>query len=150
MRGVPVWAWLAWACTAAATNLTTLEIGVMLPWSGWAVGNAIAAVVPMAIESINQSPLMPSGYRLNWTTRDSKCDVGASLEALFEFDRAGTLDAIIGPACSAACEAVAAWAAQSNTPVISYSCMSTTLSNRNAFPTFGRTVSVSCTRSLLL
>ena len=48
------------------------------------------------------------------------------------------LDGIIGSACSMACVPVALMTAAWNIPTVSYSCMSSALSDKDAYPTFTR------------
>ena len=47
---------------------------------------------------------------------------------------------MIGPGCSSACEVTALLSAGQNIPQISYSCTSPTLSDKDKYPLFSRTV----------
>ena len=50
------------------------------------------------------------------------------------------LDGIIGPTCSGVCINVGLMAAAWNIPMVSQSCMSERLSDKNVYPTFSRVV----------
>ena len=51
----------------------------------------------------------------------------------------GGLDVIIGDGCSVVCQPVSLLAAAWGIPVVSWGCSSSTLSNKNIYPTFTRT-----------
>ena len=48
----------------------------------------------------------------------------------------GGLDAVIGAGCSVVCQPVSLLAAAWNIPIVSYSCSSSSLSNKRTYPTF--------------
>ncbi len=125
------------------------HLAVLIPFEGrYPIGNHIAGGLPVALErialdNVTFSEIHKGGHDIEFTWVDSKCDVreGLSLAADFLYGSAQlgrSVDALIGPACSAVCEPVGILAGYTNTPMISFACVSRHLSDRSAYPTFSR------------
>ena len=121
---------------------TTLNLAVLSPWSHNSPDlslQATAAVV-VALEDIYNTGLLSSSYRVNWTWKDSWClnpQATIVLDKLYS-DYVGKIHGIIGEGCSSACQTVGLLGASWNVPVVSYSCLLSTLSNKMVYPTFAR------------
>ena len=123
-----------------------VKLGVSIPWSGdnWDAGPRFASGILIAIDQINSDPTLLPGHMLTFEWKDSKCEESASLTAVVDlFAKTNPkVHALIGPACSGGCKAVAYLANHWNMPIISYGCGSEELSDKKTFPTFARTVGV--------
>ena len=64
------------------------------------------------------------------------------LRTLEDEAKNGGIDAVIGPACSRACESTAVLTGARNLPQISFGCQSTTLSSKDQYPTVCAAMSV--------
>ena len=60
--------------------------------------------------------------------------------AVDSWSNSDDLDGIIGAACSIVCQPVGLLAAAWNVPMVSYTCSSGSLSNKDVYPTFSRAV----------
>ena len=120
----------------------------------------MACAVTLALADIHANPSILGGGRrmeIRWV-EDDGCSAGKSSSALGailhdsvqadsctgivdDSARVGRVDAIVGPACSAGCEATAYTAASADLVQISYSCAAAALSSEEDFPTFARTTS---------
>ena len=84
---------------------TSVVIGVLLSNSGsWLQAHSIAGALPLAVERINADSSLLPGRTLRFEWRDSGCSPSVALQALGSLDSGGQVDAVIGPACSVACE----------------------------------------------
>ena len=134
-------------CVSSHANTTTeIKLGVSIPWSGtnWDAGPRFASGILIALDRINNDPYFLPGLKLTFEWKDSKCEESASLTAAVDLfaKTTPTVHALIGPACSGGCKAVAYLANHWNLPIISYGCGSEELSDKKSFPTFARTVGV--------
>ena len=134
-----------WMCSL--TNTTKeIKLGVSIPWSGtnWDAGPRFASGILIALDRINNDPYFLPGLNLTFEWKDSKCEESASLTAAVDLfaKTTPTVHALIGPACSGGCKAVAYLANHWNLPIISYGCGSEEFSDKKSFPTFARTVGV--------
>ena len=119
-----------------------LRIGALIPWNGtWRVGPRMASGLLVAFDTIkNKLNLLPS-YNLSYVWKDSQCDAGASLRAIADLRLVKpAIDAFIGPGCSVGCVPGGYLAAHWNIPMISFGCVELTLSNKQQYQTFVRTV----------
>ncbi|XP_070536363.1 atrial natriuretic peptide receptor 1-like isoform X2 [Ptychodera flava] len=126
-----------------------IHLGLLLPWDGfWPVGKHAAGAASVAVDSVNEddrfSAIREGGHNLTLSWRDDKCEVGTGLSQLvdlwnLQYDK-NPIDAFIGPGCSILCEPGAQLAAQWDTPMVSWGCASSALSNKAIYPTFARTV----------
>ena len=101
----------------------------------------MAGALPLAVERINADSSLLPGRTLRFEWRDSGCSPSVALQALGSLAYGGKLDAVLGPACSIACEPTGYLTAGLNLAQISYSCNSPALSSKKMYPTFTRTVS---------
>ncbi|GMI45760.1 hypothetical protein TrCOL_g13479 [Triparma columacea] len=126
-----------------STLPSTLTLGGIFPSSGgWEVGPSVFPAFQMAIEEINENDALLPGTELKYYLNDSSCDevVGQS-KVMWQNTYPRSIDMILGDGCSVACEAEARLAQIWKMPQISWGCTSPSLSNKEKFPFFLRTVS---------
>ena len=106
-----------------------------MPLSGsWDVGKRVAGAAPLAVERVNADETLLPGRRLEYSWADSGCSAQQGLAAMGELlTGAVTVNAVIGPGCSSACEATSYLAGGQGTPQISYSCGAVSLSNKDKY-----------------
>ena len=93
----------------------------------------------LAIEKVNADEALLPGHELIFSWADSGCSPKQGLAAMGELlGGASRVDAVIGPACSAACEVTGYLSGGQGIAQISYSCTSPTLSDKNEFQTVCR------------
>ena len=137
---------LALECFTRETGV--IRIGLLLPATGsWAPGRTILGAASLAVERINADASLLSDTRLEFVWRDSECSASRGLVALTEMLDQSAVAAIIGPACSDACESTAHLTAGEDLLQVSFGCRSPLLSDVAKFPTFVRTVSSSTSQS---
>lgn len=119
-----------------------IRLGAMIPWTGtWPGGPRMASAIIIAIDEVKKRNILP-GYNITYLWRDTKCQAGPTLNAVADFcSSKPRVDAFIGSACSIGCVPSAHLAAHWNIPICSYGCNDDTLSDKNTYPTFARTVS---------
>ena len=115
----------------AASNI--VRVGILLPLSGsWPKGDqrgrTIAGAAMLAVQDVNSDLSLLDGKLLEYSGEDSGCD---SLESMVGTNKillqAGQLDAIIGPACSSACESSAYLLRNRALPQVSFGCTESSL-----------------------
>ena len=75
--------------------------------------------------------LLPLRKPLEYSWADSGCSAQQGLAAMGELlGGASRVDAVIGPACSSACEVTSFLVGGQGTPQISYGCTASSLSNK--------------------
>ncbi|XP_064598665.1 atrial natriuretic peptide receptor 3-like [Liolophura sinensis] len=109
----------------------------------------LMAAADMAVEHLNKDPsffsLQSRGYRFKVVTGRSDC---SNVDGLYQLVKLATLnnntreslDAVIGPQCDADCENVARLSSDWKLPMISFSCMSDNLSDKQKYAFFSRTI----------
>ena len=139
----------------ALPKVDQVRIGMLLPMFLGASNNYFMpsqqtrTAMYLAIQEINNKSdsiadwILPD-TRLELAYRDSKCDSSDALNGALALTRDVFVNqgvsAILGAACSSASETAALAAAFGNVPIISASSTSPTLSDREAYPSFLRTV----------
>ena len=116
-----------------------IHLGVLLPTSrpGFSeLGKALELAVQPAIEDVYNHSRLSREWNITYTVKDSACHKTTAVGETYELQNA---DVFIGPACSDSCLSAGLLASYWNKPMISYSCSSVELSQRNYFPTFART-----------
>ena len=75
-----------------------------MPMSGsWDAGKRVAGAAALAVERVNaDNALLPTQW-LEYSWADSGCSAQQGLKAMGKL-LAGSVDAVIGPGCSSACE----------------------------------------------
>ena len=113
----------------------TVHFALLIPFSGqWNVGHRIAGAATLAVDRINADKALLPGRQLKYGWGDSGCSAEQGLAALGELLRgASTVNAVIGPGCSSACEVTSYLASGQKIPQISWGCMSQTLSDKNKY-----------------
>ena len=108
------------------------------PYRLYQIGSALPIALEDAEENLEVLPDLPL---TTFTMRDDNCSPTKALQEMIKLVQVNKVDAIVGPSCSSACEAVSYLAASQewNLPIISYLCGADSLSNKDAFPTFART-----------
>lgn len=125
-----------------ATTTREIRVGALIPWNGtWTVGPRMASALLVAFDTIKDELKLLQGYNLTYTWKDSRCNTGATLRAMADI-RANYPDihAFIGPGCSVGCLPGGYLAGYWNSPMISFGCGESTLSDKLQYPTFIRTV----------
>ena len=140
-----------WFCNAAVHKL--VRVGVLVPITprrpgGHHVGDGIRAAIKAAFDDINKDKNILPALNLTYTTHDSACNsvkaVGIAADLM---QSPASVDAYIGPGCSAACLSAGLLAQYWNKPIISYSCSSSDLEDKEKYSTFARTQPFSRTYS---
>ena len=111
-----------------------IHFALLIPFSGsWNVGHrGIAGAAPLAVEKINANKALLPGRWLEYSWADSGCSAQKGLAAIGELLRgASKVSAVVGPACSSACEVTSYLAG--DLPQISWGCASPKLSNKDQY-----------------
>ncbi len=118
---------------------STLTIAYLWPWTHiWPVGPTTGSTIILALREVERRQLLP-GFNIEWYMKDSWCEANHGFKVAVEiWDEVDDLDAIIGPGCSVACQYVGLLAAAWKIPMVSPSCASEFLSDKDVFPTFTR------------
>lgn len=128
--------------------LQTLHIGGFFPFTGLSNGSKssmkgefIRAAVSMAIEDVEKQKVLPNGYSLQLHANDTKCRMDHASRALFEMiNKEPTMIALLGAGCSAVSERIAEDSKTWNLIMVSYGSTSPTLSKKQKYPLFFRTI----------
>ena len=106
-----------------------------MPLSGsWDGGKRVAGAAALAVERVNADKTLLPGRRLEYGWADSGCSAQEGLEAMGELlGGASTVDAVIGPGCSAACEVTSYLSGGQKIPQISWGCLASSLSNKEKY-----------------
>ena len=130
-----------------------IHFALLMPVSGsWDGGLRIAGAAALAVERVNADKNLLPGRVLEYSWADSGCSAKQGLKAMGELlGGESRISAVIGPACSSACEVTSQLTAGQDIPQISYGCTSPTLSDKDEFELvcipFGSTIfcdSISC------
>lgn len=130
-----------------------VNVGVLVPITpritgGFHVGDGIRPAIKAAFDDINRDKNLLPALNLSYTIHDSSCDSVKALGIAADLMRSQpTVDAYIGPGCSIACLSNGLLAHYWNKPIISYSCSSSDLEDRDKYSTFARTQPFSRTYS---
>ena len=100
--------------------------------------NNIKGGIVKVIDDINNSDTILNGTRLNVKFADSGCDERMAIGAAVDLYNEG-VKALVGPACSVCCLSAGLLSTSKKIPMISYSCSSIELSNKDNYPYFART-----------
>ena len=136
-----------WLSNAARKEV---HVGVLVPITGgFQVGDGIRPAIKAAFDDINKDTNLLPAFNLTYTIHNSACDsvkaVGIAAELMQS--SAASVDAYVGPGCSIACLSAGLLAQYWNKPIISFSCSSSGLEDRNKYSTFARTQPFSRTYS---
>ena len=103
-----------------------------MPLSGsWDGGKRVAGAAALAVERVNTNKAMLPGRRLEYSWADSGCSAQHGLAAMGELlGGASTVDAVIGPGCSSACEVTSYLSGGQGIPQISWGCALPELSDK--------------------
>ena len=106
-----------------------------MPVTGsWNIGPQVAGAAALAVEEVNADTSLLPGSVLEYSWADSGCSPKQGLAAMGELLGEGVrISAVIGPACSAACEVTSYLSSGQSLPQISWGCVSPTLSNKNEY-----------------
>ena len=135
-----------WLSCAASKEI---RVAVLVPITGtFQVGDGISPVIKAAFDDVNNDENLLVGVNLTYTVQNSACDpvraVGITADLM---QSSASVDAYIGPGCSIACLSAALLAQYWNKPIISFSCSSLDLQDREKYSTFARTQPFSRTYS---
>ncbi|KAL3267203.1 hypothetical protein HHI36_011339 [Cryptolaemus montrouzieri] len=103
-------------------------------------GNSEVIAAKLAIDHINEMNFLP-GFSLNLLVNDTRCDPGVGVDRFFYalYSNKNIL-VLLGSSCSNVTESLAHVVPYWNIPQVSFGSTSPTLSDRNKFPLFFRTV----------
>ena len=96
--------------SCAAGEKLSAVLALLVPVSGvWSVGQHVAGAASLAVAHVNAQETLLPGYELEYKFADSGCSAKQGLEAMgkllaSDHMRAAHSTAVIGPACSSACE----------------------------------------------
>ena len=97
----------------------------------WDGGKTVAGAAALAVERVNTNKALLPGRRLEYSWADSGCSAQQGLASMGELlSGASKVDAVIGPACSAACEVTSYLSGGQGLPQVSWACGSPELSNK--------------------
>ena len=97
----------------------------------WDGGKRVAGAAALAVERVNADKSLLPQRRLEYSWADSGCSAQQGLVAMGKLlGGTSTVDAVIGPGCSSACEATSYLSGGEGTTQISYSCTAVSLSNK--------------------
>ena len=100
----------------------------------WDGGKRVAGAAALAVERVNANKDLLPLRRLEYSWADSGCSAGQGLAAMGELLRGTSrVDAVIGPACSSACEVTSYLSGGQSIPQISYGCTAVSLSNKKKY-----------------
>lgn len=136
-----------WLSCAACKEL---RVGVLVPITGkgFKVGDGIRPAIKAAFDGVNKDKNLLPGVNLTYTVHNSACDSVKAVGIAADLMRSSaSVDAYIGPGCSVACLAAGLLARYWNKPIISFSCSSLDLQDRDKYSTFARTQPFSRTYS---
>ena len=124
-------------------NRTTINLSVYLPVTGRrSVGNTIGPAARLAVDDINNSDELLPNHHLQISTYDTKCEEGKALidmvHTLVESKK--KVDGIIGGGCDVVCVPFGLLASEFEIPMVSWGCTDLTLSNKQRYSTFSRTI----------
>ena len=105
-----------------------------MPVTGsWSIGPRIAGAAALAVEEVNADTSLFPGRVLEYSWADSGCSPKQGLVAMGKLLGLREISAVIGPACSSACEVTSFLSSGYEIPQISWGCTSPTLSNKNEY-----------------
>ena len=117
-----------------------INIGLLVPYTGWEIGSRMASGAITALDTIQDAGLL-TGYDIRFDIKDDACDkrIGVDIalqqwQGLKEDNK--ELHGFIGSACSSVCEHVALIASSIGIPFVSFGCNSGSLANKINYPTF--------------
>ena len=97
-------------------------------------GKRIAGAAALAVESANADKSLLPGFQLEYSSADSGCSAQQGLKAMGELlSGVSSVDAVIGPGCSSACEVTGYLAGGQGLPQISWGCTASSLSNKEQY-----------------
>ena len=124
-----------------------VRVGVLIPITGsFRVKRGITPAIRAAFAEINKQENL-LGNILTYSIKDSGCNKTKAVGIAADLMTQPTVDAYIGPGCSVACLSAGMLAHYWNKPMVSYSCSSSDLEDRNTYSTFVRTQPFSRTYS---
>ena len=127
-----------------------IHVVLLIPFEGgWNPGPRIAGAALLAVERVNADKTLLHGRQLEYSLADSGCSAQQGLAAMGELlQNISTVDAVIGPACSSACEVTNYLSGGQGIPQISYACTAVSLSNKEKYqlvsPSLFAVVSCTC------
>ena len=128
-----------------------IHFALLIPVSGsWDGGKRFAGAAALAVERVNANKDLLPGQRLEYSWTDSGCSAQQGLVAMGKLlgETSSWINAVIGPGCSSACKVTSYLASGQNLPQISYSCTATSLSDKEKYCLFSRTVSPDTSKGL--
>lgn len=141
------------SCVCGTVVKKQVHIGVLVPITprftgGFHLGDGIRPVIKAAFDDVNRDGNLLSTINLTYTISDSACSSVQAAGIAADLMRLQTdVHAYIGPGCSVACLSAGLLAQYWNKPIISYSCSSLDLEDREKYSTFARTQPFSRTYS---
>lgn len=115
-----------------------ITVGLLHPGFSLAFAlNNIKGGIVKVFEDINNSTEVLNGTKLNFVMGDCFCDSAQAIGAAVDLYN-NPVKAFIGPACSVSCVSVGLLSTIKHIPMVSYSCSSLELSDKNKYPFFAR------------
>ena len=122
-------------CPKTCKVCLPIHFALLLPIKGsWDMGPRVAGAAELAVTRINADKTLLPGRVLEYSWADSGCSAKQGLAAMGELLAGESrIDAVIGPACSSACEVTSHLSGGQGIPQISWGCTSPTLSDKNEY-----------------
>ena len=119
--------------------LQEIKIGVMHSGDSTVVrSNAYLGAIPRAFEDVNKNTTILNGIDFKYILADSDCTAPMGVGAAVDLYNQG-IKGYIGPPCSVSCLSAGWLSTAKKIPMVSYSCSSIDLSNKDDYPYFART-----------
>ncbi len=117
----------------------TLTLAYLVSWTeGLTIGQQVGSAIILGIDEVYRRGLLP-GYHIEWILGDDHCDSRHGTQVMVDlWFSVSDLDAVLTPSCSSVCRPVSLLAAAWGIPSVSWGCGSSSLSDKNTFPTFTR------------
>ena len=113
----------------------------------WDGGKRVAGAAALAVERVNADKSLLPQRRLEYSWADSGCSAQQGLVAMGKLlGGTSTVDAVIGPGCSSACEVTSYLSGGQKIPQISWSCTAVSLSNKEKYRLVGPLSLVPCVK----
>lgn len=126
-----------------AVQAREIKMGINVPFTGvWPGGPNMASAILIALDTINNKSDLLKPHTLTYAMRDSRCEAKSTIANLLHMyvEEDPPVDAYIGPGCSQGCIPGGHIALEWNLPMVAWGCSESSLSDKELYPNFVRTV----------
>ena len=125
------------ANSSLTIGLLGLNKTVGPPFQLWLMGSALT----IAFDEVNQNDAILPKHTLKFLVAYDNCHPAEGLDAMIRLVQEDKVDAIIGPSCSTSALTIAYLASSWNVPMIGYVGRNPSLTNKEEYPTYIRSIS---------